>query len=61
MYDIAFSAMRSQTLLYKEQQEALEKFEEPFMDIEFEAETGLPAVARKYGAPMGGDGPFIPS
>ena len=52
--------MRSQTLLYKEQQEALEKFEEPFIDIEFEAETGLPAVARTYGAPMGGDGPFIP-
>lgn len=57
--------MRAHALLYKEQQEALENFEEPFIDAEWEEETGLPAVARKFGASGPGvpgvDGPFIPS
>lgn len=48
--------------MYKEQQEAVEGIEEAFVDMEFEAETGLPAVARRYGAGNDGvDGPFIPT
>jgi hypothetical protein len=50
--------------MYKEEGEAIEKFESKFADIEFENETGLPAVARKYGPANGGmpgvDEPFIP-
>lgn len=54
--------MRDQPKQYKEEAEAVEKLESKFIDMEFEAETGLPSVARKYG-PAGGpvDGPFIPN
>jgi len=61
LYDVGFSLLREQAKLYKEQAEAMESVEDIFEDIEFEAETGLPAIARKYGAApgAGGDGPFM--
>lgn len=61
LYDIGFSLLREQSKLYKEQAEAMESVEDIFEDIEFEADTGLPAIARKYGGALGaqGTGPFI--
>jgi hypothetical protein len=62
LYDVGFSALRAQSTLYEEQMKAIEAVEEKFVDMEFEAETGLPAIARKYGGPVTAeDGPFIPN
>jgi hypothetical protein len=49
VYEITYADMVRRTRLTEQEAEAIEKFESIFDDADFEWETGLPAISRRFG------------